>query len=319
MTQKITHNIDHLQYSIAWPDFVWEWPIDDREAREILKACIPYRHMSGKPIEREKGHFLAGMQGYTRTYDMVYGSCHVEPKRREMKIGTRMHGKDLALFRDLGGTDDQLVGFVKGAKAATSRVDIAFDLFDYAIKVPRLYDDWKSGKLKAKCRKAKPYTEGIMQKDGTVTEATTVYFGSRESEIMARVYEKGKEQGVDIDWTRFELEIKGDRAKTVMEDAARLGVAEVGRQMLRDYFPHMPYKFWKHLTQGQSVALTSVGRKVTEREAWIRNVVLPVLREEIALEWDSMTETGITREVEALIREHWTTRAQAIRKQYGLT
>jgi len=235
-----------------------------------------------------------------------------------MKIGTRFQGHDLALYRDLGGTDERLTGFVAGSKASTSRVDIAFDLFGFGINVPRLYTDWKGGKLKANCRKAKPYTEGVMNKDGSVTEATTVYFGSRESEVMVRVYEKGKEQGVSLDWTRFELEIKGDKAKVAMADMYRLGVGVVGKQMLRDYFSVMPYKFWKQLTQGESVALTSVGRKMTEREAWIRNVVFPVLREEIAKEWDSLTETGMTREIEGLIREHWTQRMIAVRKQYGV-
>jgi hypothetical protein len=315
---KITHNIDWLQYSVAWPDFVWQWPIEYKEATDIVRTAIPHLHVKGEPYSRPEGQHVGGMQGYTRTYDFGYASGHVDPNRRDMKIGVRMAGQDLGVWRDLGGDDRRLVGFVKGAKASTSRVDIAFDLFDYGINVPRIYDDWKAGKVEARCRKAKPYTEGEMQPNGKVTEATTVYFGSRTSEVMVRFYEKGKERGVDLDWTRVELEIKGDKAKVVMEDCARLGIDTVGKQMLREFFPKMPYKFWKQLLTGESVALTSVGRKMTEREAWIRNVVLPVLREEIANEWDSMTETGITREIEALIRQNWTTRATAIRKQYGL-
>jgi hypothetical protein len=315
---KITHNIDWLQYSVAWPDYVWEWPIEDSEARLILKTCVPHLHISGKPYERPDGDKVVGMQGYTRTYDCNYASAHVDPKRREMKVGVRMTGQDLGTFRDLGGNDERLINFVRGAKGSTSRVDIAFDLFDYGINVPRIYDDWRRGKVQARCRKARPLTEGTRNDKGEVSEATTVYFGSRTSETMVRIYEKGKEQGVDLDWTRFELEIKGDKAVAVMSDCARLGVGAVGKQLLREYFPSMPYRFWKPLTEGESVELTSVGRKCTEREAWIRNVVFPVLREEIAKEWDSMTETGITREIEALIREHWTTRAIAIRRQYGM-
>lgn len=317
MTQKITHHLDYLTYSVAWPDYVWEWPIDEQEQRLIIKTCIPHLHVNGQPYERPEGSFANGMKGYTHTFDYGYATAHVDPKRRDMKVGVRMAGQELGAWRDLGGNDERLVNFVRGAKGGTSRVDIAFDLFDYGIDVPRLYADWKRGKVKGHFRKARPYTEGVMQADGTVTEATTVYFGAGSSEIMVRVYEKGKEQNTDLDWVRIELEIKGDKAKTVMSDMARLGVADVGKQMLRDYFTHMPYKFWKQLIEGESVALTSVGRKMTEREAWIRNVVFPVLREEIEKEWDGMIETGITRDIEALIREHWTTRAIAIKKQYG--
>jgi hypothetical protein len=315
--QKITHNLDALTYSVAWPDYVWEWPISDIDAREIIRTCVPHLHVKGQPYERPKGETVYGMQGYKLSYDWGYASAHVDPMRRDMKVGIRMGGNDLGVWRDLGGDDDRLVGFVRGVKGSTSRVDIAFDLFDYGIDVKRLYTDWKSGKIEARCRKVRPLTEGEKDDKGVVTEAATVYFGSRTSEVMIRVYDKGAEQKTNLDWTRFELEIKGDKAKTVMEDACRLGIATVGKQMLRDYFPRMPYRFWKSLTQGESVALTSVGRKMTEREAWIRNVVFPVLREEIAKEWDGCVETGITRDIEALIREHWTTRAIAIKKQYG--
>lgn len=316
--QKITHNIDALTYSVAWPDYVWDWPIEDSEARAIIRTCVPHLHVKGQPYERPKGETVYGMQGYKLSYDWGYASAHVDPQRRDMKVGIRMGGHDLGVWRDLGGNDERLVNFVRGVKGSTSRVDICFDLFDYGIDVKRLYADWKGGKLQARCRKAKPYMEGEMNDDGTVTEAATVYFGSRTSETMVRVYDKGKEQRTDLDWTRFELEIKGDKAKVVMADCARLGVGLVGKQLLREYFPKMPYKFWKPLTQGESVELTPVGRKMTEREAWIRNVVLPVLREEIDKEWDGMVETGITREIEALVRQHWTTRATAIRKQYGM-
>jgi hypothetical protein len=135
---------------------------------------------------------------------------------------------------------------------------------------------------------------------------------------MVRIYDKGMEQNTDLDWVRFEIELKGDRAKLFIGDAHRLGIDVVGKQILREFFPVMPYKFWGALIKGESVPLSAVGRKTTEREAWIRNVVLPVLREEIEKEWSGEAESGITRDVEALIREHWTTRAMAIRKQYGL-
>ena len=262
---------------------------------------------------------VMGMKGYSLTYDLLYASAHVDPKRRDMKVGVRMTGQDLGAYRDLGGTDDKLIDFVTRSSATASRLDIAFDLFDYGIDVPRIYQDWKAGRVQCHARKVRPMTEGMKERDGQVSEATTVYFGSRTSDLMVRIYEKGKESGTGLDWVRVELEIKGDKAKTIVQDCHRIGFAAVGKQLLRDYFIKMPYKFWKELTAGTSDALTPVGRKQTEREAWIRNVVLPVLREEIEKEWDSCVETGMTREIEALIREHWTTRALAIRKQYGLT
>lgn len=314
---RIVHSVDWMQYAVTWPDYVWEWPIDDGEARKIIRTCVPHLHVAGKPYERPDDNHVNGMKGYRLTYDYGYASAHVDPQRRDMKVGVRMTGQDLGVWRDLGGDDKRLINFVKGAKGSTSRVDIAFDLFDYGIDVKRFYDDWKRGKVRGHFRTVQPLTKGTVGEKGEIVEATTVYFGSRTSEIMVRAYEKGKEQNTDVDWVRIELEIKGDKAKVVTDDMHRLGIAETGKQLLRDYFTAMPYKFWKQLTQGESSELTPVGRKMTEREAWIRNVVFPVLREEIAKEWDSCVETGMTRDIEALIREHWAVRAMAIKKQYG--
>lgn len=57
--------------------------------------------------------------------------------------------------------------------------------------------------------------------DGT-KKGHTVYFGSRKSEIMLRIYDKKLEQiGRNIDcpyeWIRWELELKGDRAKRAVQ------------------------------------------------------------------------------------------------------
>lgn len=314
---RITHHIDWLQYSVDWPDFVWEWPLHPAEGRDIVRACIPHLPVLGVKIERPNDYKPFGMAGYSLIYDMLYCTAHVNPQRRDMKVGVRMTGKELGVWRDFGGDDKRLATFVRGVKGSTSRVDIAFDVWDYGVEPMQIYRDWKGGKVQSQGRKATPLTSGVMGADGKVSEATTVYFGSRTSETMIRVYEKGKEQQTDLDWVRFEIELKGDKAKVVMADIDRLGAGVVGKQILRDYFPKMPYKFWKQLTHGESVELTSVGRKATERQSWLLNVIFPLIAEEIANEWEGTTETGITRAVEALTREHWRTRAIAIQKQYG--
>ena len=315
--KDIKHSIDWLNYSIDWPSSVMEWPLNNEaEELSIIRSCIPYRHVTGLPPARSKANSAQGMHGYTKFFDMLWAVVGVHPNFKSQKIGVRMTGGDCQAYRDLGGSDCKMVEFVNHANAMTSRVDIAFDLFDYGINVPRLYDDWKSGKLKCRARTARPLTEGVMV-DGVVTEATTVYFGSRESELMARVYEKGKQTATGLDWTRFEVEIKGDRAIRTMKDCERFGVDVVGKQVLREYFPVMPYRFWKSLTAGPSTALTGGERKKTERQIWLENIVFPMLRDEISSEWDSGQFTGITEALEGIIRGNWQRRAIEIKKSFG--
>jgi hypothetical protein len=54
----------------------------------------------------------------------------------------------------------------------------------------------------------------------------TFYLGSRSSEKMVRVYDKGKEQGVPQDWLRIEMEFKGESASRAA-DAAQYNVSNL--------------------------------------------------------------------------------------------
>lgn len=48
----------------------------------------------------------------------------------------------------------------------------------------------------------------------------TIYFGSRTSDTFLRIYDKALEEGAKEDWTRIELEIKGDNAKILASKIA---------------------------------------------------------------------------------------------------
>lgn len=306
--QKIVHCIDWLQYSVAWPDAITEWPIFAEEELAILKTCIPAITVQGLPPERPKSDKMVGMQGYTKSFDMLYATAHVNPNFRSQKIGVRMSGNDLSAYRDLGGTEERLLGFIRGTKAKASRIDIAFDLFNFDVDLMRIYADWKAGRVKTKARTVQPFTKATRNKDGTITEATTLYFGSRTSEVMVRMYDKGAETGTDLDWLRVELEIKGDRAVAIADDCYHQGVSEVGRKLLQEFITAAPYLFWRKLIATPTAELTRVSRRLSDRQAWLLNVVIPLLREEIQHEWDSAEETGITREVEAALRQQWLNR-----------
>jgi len=315
---EIKHSIDWFQYSVKWPDAIWEWPLERGEAIPILKSAIPFMDTTGWKPERDNEYRVLPMAGYPNTYDMLYASCHVDPKRPEQKIGVRMTGQNLGAYRDLGGTEGRLLEFYTNVGGKCSRIDIAFDLLDYGIDILRIYKDWETGKVKSNARTVQPLTKATRNADGTISKASTLYFGGRESDMFVRIYEKGKQMQTDLDWLRVELEIKGDKASAVCQDIARLGVAAVGKELLRGYFSKMPYKFWRDLVDGESVALTPVGRKVTAHDAWLLNVILPMLQEDIRKEWEGETDRGITRNVEALIRENWTRRMMCLREQYHM-
>lgn len=60
---------------------------------------------------------------------------------------------------------------------------------------------------------------------GNICEAPTQYWGGRESDIRARVYDKGAELGLNLPAVRFELQLRGEPAETHFRrlvDRARL-------------------------------------------------------------------------------------------------
>lgn len=318
MTQSIEYSIDWLQYAVDWPSDVWVWPLDKAEENVIARTCAPNVKLSGSVYTRPADSPEPGrMTGYPKRYDLGYCTVHVDPNRKEQKIGVRFTGDDMRAYRACGGTEARLLDFIRGVRGKVSRIDLAIDFKGYAIDVLRIYDDWLAGKVSTRARRIRPLSDATKNKDGSISVASTLYFGSRTSAVMVRIYEKGKQLGTGEDWVRVELEVKDDRAEAIAQDCARLDPGTVAVNLLRDYIPDMPYKFWRQLEKLPRVPLTPITRKQTERQAWLFNVVLPLLQAEINDEWNAAEFTGITEAIEALVRKQWTTRANGVRQQYG--
>lgn len=308
---QIEHSLDWLQYSVAWPDVISDWPIVEMAGSALARTAIPHMHVSKIEMPQQDTTRVFGMQGYTLTYDYAYATVHVHPERREQKIGVRMTGDNLRLYRELGGTTEKLAQAYRGLKAHASRVDIAFDFRDWNIDITRVYLDWKSGKVSTRARKVSPYTEARKGDDGGIVEATTLYFGSRSSEVMLRLYDKGKQTGQGGDWKRLEIEVKGERAHTTMQDIYSHGLQSVGVQILRDY-ADMPYKFWRALMNCKTVPLQQIGRKITDRRHWLETVILPLIAEEMQEDFDTGHAYMLVGQLEELIRNSWGKRAKLI-------
>jgi len=84
-----------------------------------------------------------------------------------------------------------------------TRIDLAVDLFDSDVTVERWYYEL----FKAHGHNRQRSLEYKRRKRGD-----TVTLGSRESDKYLRIYDKAKEQGLENDWVRVEVEAKGDIA-----------------------------------------------------------------------------------------------------------
>lgn len=152
---------------------------------------------------------VAPMNGYSYAVRHPFGHIVMSNlKRADMGVHVMFSGS--ALNHLLTGGIDQfaLIRWAVGEGAKVTRIDLAVDLYGTPVDMDRLY---KSKQVKghegaARKRERRENDEG----------GYTIYFGSRKSDKMLRVYNKAAEQGLDgVIWTRFEMEFKSDPAHEV--------------------------------------------------------------------------------------------------------
>ena len=145
--------------------------------------------------------------------------------------------KDMGIHIDASSTalgwavDILLIPIVQG-NTKYSRIDIACDCYDYD-----MYNLTSTAanahNYKSKWRKRSE----IIQHDTATNDITgrTLYFGSRNSTVFLRIYDKALEQGLELDWTRLELEIKGKSAHNLALIIGQLPLDEIFFKLINNY------------------------------------------------------------------------------------
>ncbi len=158
-----------------------------------------------------------------------------------------------------------------------SRLDFAFDDLPFTPReieeVIKKGDVKSSAKRKTLAVKQSPFEKKDNGEEGTYT----VYFGSRSSERMVRVYDR---RG----FTRLELEMKGKRADLVAKELLGASNVEelfpIGLSHLQDYIK-FDAAWWEEFVNGvgRAHAIVSTPREVSEETtaAWLAHQVAPAL------------------------------------------
>lgn len=114
-----------------------------------------------------------------------------------------------------------------------SRIDLALDVFDNLM--PTIIRDIKDHNYRTKSRTIEKIDKIDTRTNKIIGQ--TLYIGSRSSEKMLRIYNKQQESKLDYKLTRFELELKGDKAKQTFEIliSGKAQFSDLTKQMLRDH------------------------------------------------------------------------------------
>lgn len=159
---------------------------------------------------RPNGFYNAGITLHSATGPCGCVEWHTEhPGQRVCYTFT---GKDLDVWRARDKLE-ALVHFARDHNARFTRIDVAIDLLDCGGQVEDVARciEGQGASLPVK-------THSIIRGVHGGITGTTVYIGSRQSDRFTRIYDKGAEQGLPLDWIRLELECKGDFAIAIGAD-----------------------------------------------------------------------------------------------------
>lgn len=158
----------------------------------------------GSGNRRYNGFWLMEMDA------VMYGTVHCGGNNDTILV--EIKGKGCEVAKD--GWEARLFNFLQQANnARITRCDVAADYFNNEITPDLAWEAWKLGEFDKRGKRPIVDRYGSDWDCGT-TNGKTLYVGSRNSGIYARIYDKAKEQGdKDAVWTRFECQFLGRNVK----------------------------------------------------------------------------------------------------------
>jgi hypothetical protein len=157
-------------------------------------------------------------------------------------------------------------------------VDFALDVFDPKASPLDVLHLWKRGDVATPARTISNVSSYVNDPAHGVTEAATVYVGSREADRYLRVYDKAKERGVSGTWTRLEIVLRDERAWSFVKSCGLNGIERAGQQAIRDFVRIPNLKWWNNALTAEAAYIEPVGRAMTNTDKWIYDVCLPVIK-----------------------------------------
>ncbi|MBX3234803.1 MAG: replication initiation factor domain-containing protein [Nitrospiraceae bacterium] len=304
-SQGFTQSIDWLSFTV--PDMALD---------EVLIK------LGGDWIDSEKG-----FRGYPVAKLMTQGKGGVG------KLGTGAHRNVCEVHVDLsGGIVSQweetrlkdLLTWIHTHRGHVTRIDVALDDREATVSVATVKAAVDEGKAVTRSTKFKAL-EASNHRTGVRT-GETLYFGSRESQTMLRVYDKrlemathGAEDAASYG-VRWELEFKAERAQACAKAFLYLDHEDwrsfiVGvlrsyidfREITREAAPYEKYRapllpWWHGLTEGFRrcrLVIQQVQQRLEEVALWLVKAVSPMLAVVVARMGDrflhDLIYTGTTK------------------------
>ena len=216
---------------------------------------------------------------YTRALRLIAGRVDWNPNREDLKYCVTMTGDDLRAAAEMGTEAKTLMRQAAQRLGSATRIDLAIDVFDGGKTAADAFQWSEDGKMTYTARS----TRFVQGRESGKGSGDTLYIGSRTSQRMVRIYDKGKEQKLpDADWLRIEIELKGETAAQAMKMLQTRTVTEVARMYIGGTIG-IADNWWREVLGAEPAeAPPEVPRKESNTEDWIYETVLPLLERHLS-------------------------------------
>lgn len=155
-----------------------------------------------------------------------------------------------------------------------SRIDTAVDVFDSGVVVTEFATEWATGNVKTRSK------SGLLISDPMGRAGDTFYVGSlKRRRKLLRIYDKAKEQRIDRDWLRFEMQYGQGAARSMarlVSDSHNLSSTVIGAMKQYVKFKHPLYQ--DIVANESSIRVRhDMSSGVDKTLEWLWQSVLPVL------------------------------------------
>ncbi len=218
-----------------------------------------------------------GMLGYTNGVKFLDGRVElVNPDRPQMRVHVQYSGTALATGNEIYKVSPYEIISIITPGERVSRIDIAIDVRKGSLYIAGLAEKVNKGKYISPAKKSM-YISTLGEK------GETLYVGAPSSKVRCRIYDKAAELGINENWTRIELQVRGKRAGNVKSALVKGGsdmssIPKIIKGFLD--FPDMPE--YALVVGCKSLGLSAPNRSDSDTREWLMTTVISSLAREIA-------------------------------------
>ena len=120
-----------------------------------------------------------------------------------------------------------------------TRLDIAMDIFENKTLLNSIVEAYNSNNYRSKAKSSNI----IISKGSNGRIGTTINFGSRQSAVLIRIYDKAAESDMEVNWVRIEIECKDKKYnKKIINNINNLGLAATYKAIINNYLAFLEYR-----------------------------------------------------------------------------